>query len=99
MKLQRMLGHITTLVPQDPSTVLVTGIGAGMPAGAVSIDALVKDQTIAGIEQLVLEVVSTHFADHNLDVVRNPKVRIHLDDARQYLLTTRETFDAITSDP
>jgi spermidine synthase len=32
-------------------------------------------------------------------VVRNPKVKIHLDDARHYLLTTDEKFDAITSDP
>ena len=99
MRLQRMLGHITTLVPRNPARVLVIGCGAGVTAGAVSIDPLVKDQTIAEIEPLVPEVVSTYFAEQNFDVVRNPKVRIHLDDARHYLLTTRETFDAITSDP
>ena len=99
MKLQRMLGHITTLVPQNPAKVLVIGCGAGVTAGAVSIDPMVKDQTIAEIEPLVPQVVSTHFAEHNFDVVRNPKVRIHLDDARHYLLTTDEKFDAITSDP
>ncbi|MBF8300138.1 MAG: hypothetical protein HW394_508 [Acidobacteria bacterium] len=99
MKLQRMLGHITTLVPENPAKVLVIGCGAGVTAGAVSIDPRVKDQTIAEIEPLVPQVVSTHFSEHNFDVVRNPKVRIHLDDARHYLLTTSETFDAITSDP
>jgi spermidine synthase len=99
MKLQRMLGHITTLVPKTPTKVLVIGCGAGVTAGAVSIDPLVKDQTIAEIEPLVPQVVSTHFAEHNFDVVRNPKVKVHLDDARHYLLTTDEKFDAITSDP
>ena len=99
MKLQRMLGHITTLVPKNPAKVLVIGCGAGVTAGAVSIDPMVKDQTIAEIEPLVPRVVSTHFAEHNFDVVRNPKVKIHLDDARHYLLTTDEKFDAITSDP
>jgi spermidine synthase len=99
MRLQRMLGHITTLVPRNPSKVLVIGCGAGVTAGAVSIDPLVKDQTIAEIEPLVPQVVSTHFAEHNFNVVRNPKVRVHLDDARHYLLTTDEKFDAITSDP
>jgi spermidine synthase len=99
MRLQRMLGHITTLVPDTPGRVLVIGCGAGVTAGAVSIDPLVKEQTIAEIEPLVPQVVSTHFAEHNFDVVRNPKVRIHLDDARHYLLTTDEKFDAITSDP
>jgi len=43
--------------------------------------------------------VSTHFAEHNFNVVANPKVKVHLDDARHYLLTTDEKFDAITSDP
>src|ERR687892_1398094 len=38
MRLQRMLGHLTTLVPATPKTVLVIGCGAGVTAGAVSID-------------------------------------------------------------
>jgi spermidine synthase len=99
MRLQRMLGHLTTLVPATPKTVLVIGCGAGVTAGAVSIDPAVEHETIAEIEPLVPEVVSTYFAEHNFDVVRNPKVRVHLDDARHFLFTTRETFDAITSDP
>jgi spermidine synthase len=99
MRLQRMLGHITTLVPSTPTKVLVIGCGAGVTAGAVSIDPMVKDQIIAEIEPLVPRVVSTHFAEHNFNVVANPKVTVHLDDARHYLLTTDEKFDAITSDP
>ena len=99
MRLQRMLGHITTLVPKNPSRVLVIGCGAGVTAGAVSIDPMVKVQTIAEIEPLVPQVVSTHFSKYNFDVIRNPKVHVHLDDARHYLLTTDEKFDAITSDP
>jgi len=99
MKLQRMLGHITTLVPKNPAKVLVIGCGAGVTAGAVSVDPMVKDQTIAEIEPLVPRVVSTYFAQHNFNVVANPKVKVHLDDARHYLLTTDEKFDAITSDP
>jgi spermidine synthase len=99
MRLQRMLGHITTLVPESPSRVLVIGCGAGVTAGAVSIDPLVQRQTIAEIEPLVPRVVSEYFSAHNFDVVNNPKVDIHLDDARHYLLTTDEKFDAITSDP
>jgi spermidine synthase len=99
MRLQRMLGHLTTLVPERPETVLVIGCGAGVTAGAVSIDPAVKRQTIAEIEPLVPQVVSTYFSEHNFDVIRNPKVRVHVDDARHFLFTTRETFDAITSDP
>ena len=99
MRLQRMLGHFTTLIPKDPKRVLVIGCGAGVTAGAVSIEPRLEQITIAEIEPLVPQVVSTYFAEHNFDVVRNPKTRIHLDDARHYLLTTDEKFDAITSDP
>ena len=99
MRLQRMLGHITTLIPAKPTSVLVIGCGAGVTAGAVSIDPAVERLTIAEIEPLVPKVVSTYFAEHNFDVVSNPKTRIQIDDARHYLLTTDEKFDAITSDP
>ncbi len=99
MRLQRMLGHLTTLVPSDPSSVLVIGMGAGVTAGAVSIDPRVDRVTIAEIESLVPEVVSEYFSDYNFGVATNPKVEIRIDDGRHYLLTTDETFDAITSDP
>jgi spermidine synthase len=94
-----MLGHLTTLVPENPREVLVIGFGAGVTAGAVSIDPRVERVTIAEIERLVPEVVSTYFNDHNFGVARNPKTDVRIDDARHYLLTTDQKFDAITSDP
>ena len=99
MRLQRMLGHITTLVPAHPKSVLVIGCGAGVTAGAVSVDPAVQKVTIAEIEPLVVRTVSTYFSRYNFDVIRNPKVQVHLDDARHFLVTTKEKFDAITSDP
>jgi spermidine synthase len=99
MRLQRMLGHFTTLVPKSPKQVLVIGCGAGATAGAVSIDQKVESLIIAEIEPLVPRVVSEHFGEHNFHVVRNPKTHVVIDDARHFLLTTDEKFDAITSDP
>ncbi|HEX8726626.1 MAG TPA: fused MFS/spermidine synthase [Gemmatimonadaceae bacterium] len=99
MRLQRMLGHLTTLLPAHPTSVLVIGCGAGVTAGAVSIDPRVQHETIAEIEPLVPKVVSQYFAGPNFDVVNNPKVNIVIDDARHYILTTDQKFDAVTSDP
>jgi spermidine synthase len=99
MRLQRMLGHLTTLIPKNPTNALVIGCGAGVTAGAVSIDPAVTKLTIAEIEPLVPSVVSKYFADHNFSVVTNPKTHVHIDDARHFLMTTNEKFDAITSDP
>ncbi|MEQ1690711.1 MAG: fused MFS/spermidine synthase [Gemmatimonas sp.] len=100
MRLQRMLGHMATLLPaQAPSRVLVIGCGAGVTAGSVSIDPRLTHEVIAEIEPLVPAVVSKFFSAHNFSVVQNPKVEVKIDDARHYLMTTNETFDAITSDP
>jgi len=99
MRLQRMLGHLTTLLPANPASVLVIGCGAGVTAGAVSIDPRVQHETIAEIEPLVPQVVSQYFAGPNFDVVNNPKVTIQIDDARHFILTTDQKFDAVTSDP
>jgi spermidine synthase len=99
MRLQRMLGHLTTLTAQSPRDVLVIACGAGVTAGAVSVDPRVQSLVIAEIEPLVPSVVAKYFGDYNQRVVDNPKVHIEVDDARHYLTTTKRTFDAITSDP
>jgi spermidine synthase len=99
MRLQRMLGHMTTLIPANPRSVLVIGCGAGVTAGAVSVDPRVERLTIAEIEPLVPRTVSTYFSQFNFDVVRNPKTTVRIDDARHFILTSKEKFDAVTSDP
>jgi len=99
MRLQRMLGHMTTLLPAKADSVLVIGCGAGVTAGAVSIGPNVKKVTIAEIEKKVPQFVARYFGDFNYHVVDNPKVDVHIDDARHFLISTKEKFDAITSDP
>jgi spermidine synthase len=99
MRLQRMLGHLTSLVPAKPRSVLVIGCGAGITAGAVSIDPEVEHVNIVELEPLVPEVAGKYFSKYNFDVVRSPKVRMHIDDGRHFVLTTKERFDAITLDP
>ncbi|CAN5895406.1 hypothetical protein BH11GEM2_BH11GEM2_07530 [soil metagenome] len=99
MRLQRMLGHLTTLLPAQAKSVLVIGCGAGVTAGAVSISPAVEKLTIAEIEPMVPATVSTYFAEFNYNVVKNPKTHVVIDDGRHFLLTSKEKFDAITSDP
>ena len=99
MRLQRMLGHLTTLTAANPRSVLVIGCGAGITAGAVSIDPRVERETIVEIEPLVPQAASKYFSEPNFDVLHNPKVQLHIDDGRHYLLTTKEKFDGITIDP
>jgi spermidine synthase len=100
MRLQRLLGHLTALMDEKgPKSALVVGFGAGVTAGAISIHPTVERMVICELEPLIPKVVSTYFSEVNYDVAANPKVQIVYDDARHYVLTTREKFDVITSDP
>jgi spermidine synthase len=99
MRLQRMLGHIPALLHAQPRSVLVVGCGAGVTAGSFVTYPDIERIVICEIEPLVPQVVSSYFAKENYDVVHDPRVEIVYDDARHYILTTREKFDIITSDP
>jgi spermidine synthase len=44
-------------------------------------------------------VVSTHFRGENYAVLDDPRVEVVYDDARHFILTSKEKFDVITSDP
>ncbi len=100
MRLQRLLGHLTALMNENgPKSALVVGFGAGVTAGAISIHPTVERLVICELEPLIPKVVSTYFSEVNYGVAANSKVQIVYDDARHYVLTTREKFDIITSDP
>jgi spermidine synthase len=99
MRMQRMLAHIPGLFHPDPHTVLVVGCGAGVTAGSFLSYPGIERITLCEIEPLIPKVVARYFGEENDDVVEDPRVRLVYDDARHYILTAREKFDVITSDP
>ena len=99
MRLQRLLGHLSGLMHDNPKNVLVVGFGAGVTAGSLSIHPSITRMVICEMEPLIPKIVSTHFREANHAVAENPRVEVIYDDARHYVLTTREKFDVITSDP
>jgi len=54
---------------------------------------------ICEIEPLIPRAVAQFFGPENYGVLTNPHVKVVYDDARHYILTTKEKFDIITSDP
>jgi spermidine synthase len=99
MRLERMLGHLPALLHPNPKSVLVVGFGAGVTAGSFVLHPGVERIVICEIEPLIPKVVSEYFKGENYDVLNDPRVEIVYDDARHYVLTAREKFDVITSDP
>jgi spermidine synthase len=99
MRLQRMLGHIPALLHPNPKSVLIVGCGAGVTAGSFTVYPGIERIVICEIEPLIPRHVAPYFGPENYNVVNDPRVEIIHDDARHYILTTKEKFDIITSDP
>lgn len=99
MRLQRLLGHLSALVQGDPKTVLVVGFGAGVTAGSFVVYPGIKRIVICELEPLIPRSIGPYFAKENYDVLHDPRVEFVYDDARHFILTTKEKFDIITSDP
>ena len=99
MRLQRMLGHMSALFHGNPKSVLVVGFGAGVTAGAFTLHPGIEKITIDELEPLVPAASTKYFARENYGVLHDPRTQIHYDDARHFVLTSKEKFDIITSDP
>lgn len=99
MRLQRMLGHISGLFHKQPKSVLVVGFGAGVTAGSFVLHPSVEKITISEIEPLIPPASTKYFNKENYNVLKDPRTRVFYDDARHYVLTSKEKFDIITSDP
>ena len=99
MRLQRMLGHLSALVQGNPRSVLVVGFGAGVTAGSFVLYPGIKRIVICELEPLIPRSVGPFFARENYNVLHDPRVELVYDDARHFILTTKEKFDVITSDP
>jgi spermidine synthase len=99
MRLERMLGHLPALLHPRPKSVLIVGCGAGITAGTFVTYPGVERIVICEIEPLIPRVVARFFGVENHGVLDDPRVQVVFDDARHFILTAREKFDIITSDP
>ena len=95
---QRTLGHLPMLLHPAPRSVFVLGTGTGMTLGSTSVHPGVERIVLAELEPGVLGATRT-FAEWNHGVLDDPRLRIVLNDGRNFLATTEERFDVITADP
>jgi len=95
---QLLLGHLGAAFDPAPRRVLIIGFGSGMTASAVSRYPGVERIDCVEIEPAVLRA-APYLASLNRYVLSDPRVHIIFDDARNFLLTAREKYDLIISEP
>jgi spermidine synthase len=99
MRLERMAGHLPALVHSNPRDVLIVGFGAGITAGSFVVHPEVERIVIVELESLIPAASGTFFRQENYGVFGDARTKMVYDDGRHYLLTHRDGFDVITSDP
>lgn len=94
---QKPLGHLPMLLHPHPQNVFIIGFGGGGASYAVSTYPDVKHIDIAELNRSIITTAPLFFSV-NHDVLSNPKVSLHIDDGRHFLLTTRSHYDIISVD-
>jgi spermidine synthase len=95
---QVMAGLVGALLHPKPERSLVIGLGTGSTAGWLGAVPTMKQVDVVELEPAILGIARA-CTPVNHDVLHNPKVRIQIADAREVLLTTREHYDIIFSEP
>jgi spermidine synthase len=95
---QIMGGLIGALSHPDPRRALVIGLGTGSTGGWLGAVPSIERVDVVELEPLILDVARASAAV-NADVLNNPKVHITIGDARETLLTSRDQYDLIASEP
>jgi len=98
MYTQIFMAHLPALTHPHPRRVLVIGMGTGTTTGCMTLHPEIEEIHVAEIEPAQIDVARL-FYRHNYGAVDQPKVHIHLDDARHYLLTDDSKYDIIVSEP
>ncbi|HEV2847006.1 MAG TPA: fused MFS/spermidine synthase, partial [Thermoanaerobaculia bacterium] len=95
---QVMSGLVGSALHPNPKRVLVIGLGTGSTAGWLARVPSVERVDVVELEPAI-EHVAKVLSKVNLDVLSNPKVHRYSGDGREFLLTTKEQYDIIFSEP
>ena len=96
-EVQKMLAHLPMLLHPAPQRALVIGFGAGGTAWSLSRYAALQRLDIIEFVPGVIRA-ARFFPEVNHDVLADPRVRVTIDDGRNYLLVTNETYDVVSVD-
>jgi spermidine synthase len=95
---QLLVGHLGAVFDQVPRRVLIVGFGSGMTASAIARYPEVQRIDCVEIEPAVIQAAG-YLEKLNRGVLRDPRMHLVLDDARNFLLTSQDQYDLIISEP
>ena len=94
----RLMAHFPLLAHPQPEKALLICFGVGNTASAIAAHESVVQINVVDLNEKVFET-APEFAETNLGVYGDPRVRFIHDDGRNFLNLTDEHYDLITSEP
>jgi spermidine synthase len=94
---QIMLAHLPLTLKPDAEDVCVIGLGSGITSGA-ALSHSVKTVDTIEISKAVIKA-SEYFSHVTNEILKDPRMRIHRADGRNFLLMTDKKYDVIISEP
>jgi spermidine synthase len=98
MTTQTLSGYLPLILHPHPQTALVIGLASGVTAGTVGQYDNILSLDIVEIEPSMKEAAG-YFNEVNHNVIGHPKVNLIINDGRNHLLETEDTYDLIISEP
>lgn len=95
---QVMSGVLAALLHPNPKKAMVIGFGTGTTSGWLADIPAMEAVDVVELEPVVLDIAS-YYAPVNRNALDNPKHHTSVGDAREVLLTTREKYDIVFSEP
>ena len=95
---QIMSGMIGVALHPNPTKALVVGLGTGSTAGWLAAVPSMERVDVVELEPVVRNVAE-RCAPVNHNALQNPKLHLIIGDAREVLLTSREKYDIVVSEP
>lgn len=94
---QKMQAHLALLLHPGVERALQIGFGSGGTCYSVSLHESIRDIDCVELCEGVIKAAS-YFLPSNHEVLKNPKVHLTIEDARNFVMATTHRYDLILSD-
>ncbi|MBU1087040.1 MAG: spermidine synthase [Candidatus Omnitrophica bacterium] len=94
-----MFVYLPMAIHPDPKDALLICYGCGITAKALTDTRHLENIEIVDISRDIIDMSHIIFPDPKENPIYDPRVKIHIDDGRFFMLTTKQKFDIITAEP
>lgn len=96
MRAFRLLGHLPPLLKPEAQNALVLSFGNGIATGSLDSHQIPVIEAV-DLSPEMIEAASLYW-EENYNVLRSARLRLHVEDGRNFLLQGDERYDIITAD-